>query len=382
MKNTRTRPKTIAIGTRLRVRVVRGPHADDGARWYWRAERYDRASRTRDTLWAGWATAADAEAIVTRLAADGPSGAPRAGRTAVRTVRDLLECWIWHVEHVGGRKGQVTPNTLRIYTSAARHVCEGMGDVRLDRLSGPTQEAHRDARLRAGAAASTVRNELDVLGFAWRWWMDRSPVPLKSLPRVAVRGPTVRNRRTPSRGDVLATLDRLDGWARLAIALLYATGARPGEIRDLTWAGVDLDRREARLSGKTGARSVPLAPSAVDALRSWAADHGADPAARVLPCSPSTFDSYLGPHALRAACEAAGVPCFTPYGLRRAAVDAMARAGVDPATAASITGHSVSVMLTAYRTVSEDDRRRAVAVAGLGSLSGPKVLRFPAGAGA
>ena len=55
----------------------------------------------------------------------------------------------------------------------------------------------------------------------------------------------------------------------------------------------------------------------------------------------------------------------------------MARAGLDPATAASITGHLVSVMLTAYRTVSEDDRRRAVAAAGLGRLTRPKVLALP-----
>ena len=128
----------------------------------------------------------------------------------------------------------------------------------------------------------------------------------------------------------------------------------------------------------------------MDALRAWAARQSATLAAipavdnapagetdRVLPCAPSSFDSYLGPHALRQACAAAGVPRFTPYGLRRAAVDAMARAGVDPATAASITGHSVSVMLTAYRTVSEDDRRRAVAAAGLGRLTRPKVLAFP-----
>ena len=91
---------------------------------------------------------------------------------------------------------------------------------------------------------------------------------------------------------------------------------------------------------------------------------------------PRSFDSYFGPSALRAACARAGVPRFTPYGLRRSAVDAMARAGVDVATAAAITGHSPEVMLRLYRTVTADDRRRAIAMAGLGSLAPPKVIPF------
>ena len=55
----------------------------------------------------------------------------------------------------------------------------------------------------------------------------------------------------------------------------------------------------------------------------------------------------------------------------------MARAGVDVATAASVTGHSVEVMLRKYRDVTAEDRRAAVRAAGLGSLSSGYVLPFP-----
>ena len=99
----------------------------------------------------------------------------------------------------------------------------------------------------------------------------------------------------------------------------------------------------------------------------------------MVDCAARTFDSYLGPHALRLACEAAGVPRFTPYGLRRAAVDAMARAGVDVGTAAAITGHSPEVMLKHYRTVSEADRRAAVEKAGLGVIPAGEVVAFRVG---
>lgn len=81
---------------------------------------------------------------------------------------------------------------------------------------------------------------------------------------------------------------------------------------------------------------------------------------------------------LRRACKAASVPVFTPHGLRRLVVDRMARGGVDVATAASLTGHSVEVMLRYYRQVSDEDRRRAVLAAGLGQFpSGGEVIEGP-----
>ncbi len=370
------RPKAITVGARVKVRAIRGPHKDGSGRWYWRAEAYDPTTQKRHTVWTGWGLLRDVEATVAAIVAEGSDLTQRAIVTEIRTVRDLLECWVWHVENVGGRKGPVAPNTLRIYTGSARHLITGLGDVRLDRLGGPQLEAHRDARFRGGAAPTTIRNEIDVIGFAWRWWMDRSPRPLKPLPKVEVRGGPVRNRYTPTRGEVLAVLGQLEGWHRIAVLLLYASGARPGEIRDLRWREVDLERRRLVVDGKTGPRPVPLAAEVVAELRRWASERGAEPSARVLLGSPSTFDSYLGVHRLRAACEAAGVPRFTLYGLRRAAVDAMARAGVDVATAAAVTGHSPTVMLTHYRTVTEEDRRRAIEVAGLGSLSAPRVIPF------
>ena len=49
----------------------------------------------------------------------------------------------------------------------------------------------------------------------------------------------------------------------------------------------------------------------------------------------------------------------------------MAEAGVDPATAASLTGHSPEVMLRHYRQVTDEGRRRAVIRAGLGHFPRP-----------
>jgi hypothetical protein len=55
------KPRTINPAKWLRIRPVRGPHADDEALWYWRAEHYMKSTQKRKTVWAGWATREEAE---------------------------------------------------------------------------------------------------------------------------------------------------------------------------------------------------------------------------------------------------------------------------------------------------------------------------------
>jgi integrase len=57
---------------------------------------------------------------------------------------------------------------------------------------------------------------------------------------------------------------------------------------------------------------------------------------------------------------------FTPHGMRRSFNDHLRRAGVDPVTAKSLTGHVTEGMREHYSTVRLDEKRAAVvAVAGL-----------------
>jgi integrase len=228
-------------------------------------------------------------------------------------------------------------------------------------------------------ASRTVRGELENIRHAWRWWSDVGPAALRPLPRVRLKVTPKHSRHTPCRSDVLRVLGALDGWPRMVTLLLYGTGARPGEIRDLTWADVDLRNAEVRVDEKTGERFVPIGPDVVAALVAWRGSDAVDPGASLWPVTFYTFQVF-GPTYLAPACKRAGVKRFTPYGLRRAAVDSMARAGVDAASAAAVTGHSVNVMLQKYRQVSREDRRAAVRRAGLGSLGG-NVVPFPAAAG-
>lgn len=371
------KPKSGVYAGDVRGRVVKSRGQRDG-RWYWRAERFEGG---RDVaIGSGWYTYGQAKAWIVDLAA-GLDDKPKPSGD-VATVRDLLAAYGSDVES----RPDLEPGTKRAirtkvyaFTGWPAKRLEKLrrkpllatatiGDVLVERVGRAMMERHRNLRIGAGVAPRTVREELRTLRTAWAWARDCGLTDVAPPEVPDVRDQAVRNRRTPPPADVAAILPRLRvAWQRVAVRLLYATGCRVGEIATMRVRDVRPGELTVDVDGKTGARSVPVSPQTMAILRPLLVDR--HPEAPLWPVEPSTVRKHLG-ESIRKACLAAGVPVFTPHGLRRAAVDAMARAGVDAATAASITGHSVVVMLRFYRQVTEDDRRAAVRTARLGVLPG------------
>ncbi len=68
--------------------------------------------------------------------------------------------------------------------------------------------------------------------------------------------------------EVSGNGSQVSAGAITTIRLLMLTGCRKTEIMTLRWEHVDLDRAEIRIvNGKTGDRTVPLSPSAVEVLK-------------------------------------------------------------------------------------------------------------------
>ena len=245
------------------------------------------------------------------------------------------------------------------------------GDTLLERYAGD--------RLAEGGAPRTVRLELRVLGAAWRWAAKAGRVPL-----IAADAPTIKaerwveNHRTPSDDEIRRTLAELEGEDRLAGLLLWHTGARVGEV---VGSPLRLDGpRTLLVDGKTGPRRVPIPLELAQELRRHLAEHDA-----VMP-RRADGQPYTRPEGamrlrLLQAAERAGVDPWTPHGARRAMVQRLRRAGVDPKTAASLMGHTVTVMLRLYAETSDEDLERAAGLAreALEEELTPKVVRGPWG---
>lgn len=298
-------------------------------------------------MWCGWETALGVAARVQHLVDH------HHRPTSVRTVGELVQAWIC----AQVRRSDLSERTLATYRACTRHLAQ-LGDLTLDEVKLASLERYRDARIRGGAASRTVALELAVFRRAWSWYRDSgAPLPAH-LPRPRLRIRSSRRHYTPTVEELARVQRKLEGWPRLAVELLVATGARIGEIADLRARDVSVLRGEVLLCGKTGPRSVPLPPEL--AVRAGAGD----PERRVLGVGAVTVRTALRRH-IAAACEAAGVHVFTPHDLRRLAVDRLYSAGVDVGTVAALLGQSPQVALRHYRQPTREEQRGAMTRAGL-----------------
>jgi len=230
--------------------------------------------------------------------------------------------------------------------------------------------------MKAGSAPATVRQELKKIQAAWSWGREMGLCPARDLSRVRVSGIGVRNKRTPTVGEVARVLAVMDGWPHLAIYLLYSTAGRPVDVAYLRWRDVELELAQVTLRGKKKERQIPLDLEVVQALKTWGVGGPDD---LVLGVSPKMVLGHLSSRYLAKACKTAGVHRFTPYGLRRCGEDRLARAGVDVAVYAAILGHSPAVALKHYRRATMDDCRAAMKRAALSHLPSGDVLPFAQG---
>ena len=356
------RPKRIVVADVI-VRAIRGPKPDDRDRFYWQAQR--SVDGVRQTVWSGWATRAEATRIVIDLVALSasrpqlvPLGEDPLSATQLATVTDLLETW------VGSRLSRFEAGDLTIYgyqnsKTDAGHIKDHIGDTAIARLRKADIEGLRNARLREGAASSTVHRELKALRSAWKWARGDGYVPDRDLPKVPIKVTPVREKYNPTPDEVWRVVDHMEGWAKFVGGMQAATGARVGEIAQLTWTDIHFGSGHLKLRGKKGPRLFPITDKVREVL-SW----GDPDAVHPHGTTENMVRGHLSSRELLEACEAAGVRRFTSHGFRRAAVDRLQRGGVDIKTAADLLGHSPTTMLEYYREVSTEDLQSAAAVLG------------------
>jgi len=347
---TPKRPSPIRLRG-LSYSVVRGPNANGD--WYWRAR--DAEDRT---VWTGWSSRA---ALLQSAPGELPEPAP------FQTVNHLMTQWMASRE----RDPQLKPQTLVCYATRAKSVQTAIGEESLTDLGPALMERLRDRLIAMGLTQRGVNARQRLLRSAARWAAEEERLTHRPLPVIRPRtADHVNCDYTPTEAEALTALREMSGETALAATVLAITGARVSEVVYLKRRDVDLQCGWLHLQGKTGARRFPLIGElrallgsrglgAVDAVGSGDTDA---PLFRWQMGVPE--DAVRDQLAL--ACRRAGVPRFTPHGLRRMVVNRILRAGADITAAAELMGHSPSVMLSYYRRVSSEDRAVGVAKAGLG----------------
>ena len=368
-RRTPPRPRPVRVGVLRASAVNRWRTNENGdTEFYWRI----RCQGDRGYVWTGYGTRESIERQMARMVAAGRTGAAAKTRDdpEIGTLGEAIEAWYDYQQD----RPDLQPSTVTNYSKAARHLLAWLASVAVFQVDRAVVEGYRNNRLREKAAPRTVELELKVLHMIWRWSRERGLVPARDLPRVRVKvDGYVINHRTPAPEEAASVLALLDGLMLLVLQLLAITGARVASICAVREGDLDEIRGLRIPDTKTGPRWFPVPTEFASSLL----NHFASNAGPLVAGSPAVAPQIVRDR-LKRACKTAGVKPFTPHGFRRMVVDRMIRGGVDPATAASLTGHSVEVMLRYYRKVTDEDRRQAVLQAGLGHFPLPgQVIEGP-----
>jgi len=280
--------------------------------------------------------------------------------------------------HLAVEKGS-SPHTVRAYATDLR----GYLDWALRSGIDPVMLSHRQMRLylaeldRAGYARRTVARRLSAVRSFFAYLVAEGlatsdPSTVLATPKVPARLPTL----VP--GDVLAELlDAPDTSTptgirdRAVLELLYATGARVGEVSGLRLDDLDLAQNQVTLMGKgSKERLVPLHEVAVQRLRAYLAD-----GRPVFACADSPDAVFLSARGNALSSDAirrlfkrylsqtAAARSLSPHALRHTFATHLLEGGADLRTVQELLGHVALSTTQIYTHLSmkrlQDVHRRA-----------------------
>jgi len=195
---------------------------------------------------------------------------------------------------------------LQKLTSHLKVIGEHLGDTRFEDMTEDDAKDLVEWAQGRDVSDSTVNAYKQVIKRFWQWMYD---MPKGEHPEmVAFINTTEKNGGNGKLPKDLLTRDDVDALKdacrntrdRAFIAMLYETGARIGELIDLTVGDIE-DHKHGRkvvIDGKTGQRRLPLL-EATPAINSWLNDHP-DPAKDApLWCQLRDAESELSYHYIR-----------------------------------------------------------------------------------
>ena len=323
----------------------------------------------------------DARAIAKEHLADAAKGKdPRGDKIAkgMPTFKEFVENTYveWRIAHRKNGKGDVArlkSNFLEVF-----------GTQKLSDLQPFTLERWRSKRINDGIHPETINRDINVLKATISKaveWKIISNHPFANITAMSFdRKPKVRyldknelqrlyaaleyrrnNREKFNIGDLSddEDSDLSADYLEPMIIVSLNTGARRGELFDLTWDQVDLPKRTIGLIGKSQSiRYVPLNEEAYQALKTWrekASQH------RLVFCRPNGQRIVTVRRAWQTLLRYAEIENFRWHDMRHHFASWLVMSGVDLNTVRELLGHSDIKMTLRYAHLAPEHKAAAVA---------------------
>jgi site-specific recombinase XerD len=283
--------------------------------------------------------------------------------STVKVYRKSFDAfWRWAIEQGITDPGEVDHRTINAWTDylltapAIRN-----GRPILDKTSGEPRRLE----------ASTRRIRYSNLRPFFTWYakefdtnhpFDRADAPGDDRPTPIPVVPIEDVRR------ILATAtnwkDITDTRDAAIVRVLYDTGARLGELVNITQDGWDKKNDFLTLKGKTGTRVVPVSPSTGEAISRYLRQRKNHPQAR-LPALWLGSKGALGPtgvaQMLRRRCELAGIDHINPHRFRHTWAHTFRAEGGSEGDLMYLAGWSSTAMAHRYGRSAANERAQDAA---------------------
>lgn len=324
----------------------------------------------------------DAEDHLRRIAREKRDGryTPSADMTVTQAIAEYLE---------RGRSGWKKSTYATYKQRAAAQIEPTIGATRLSQMTTALVQHWIDTRVKAGVGLKTLEEARRLLSAAMAEAVRLDII--KTNPVTASRAPTappaVHVTWTPDEVKRVFEAVADDPMWHALYRLDQFAGLRPGELRTLRWADVDLETRTLTVqrtmtrdddnrevvgdTTKTGRnRAIALPRSVVDALRVWKVEQAKlqlaasswDTARYIFtgnhgqPLGGTTWDTYH-----KALIKRTGVTPITMHEVRHTNATIELAAGTHPKIVADRLGHSrIETTLNLYSHVSPDLQRAAI----------------------
>ena len=164
-----------------------------------------------------------------------------AGQTPQPEIQSLMysdACAVYLQDCKARHQPGTVQEKLRHLTELAEFVGD---DFPLDSL---TVDAAREyiAHIQITTTNKTANRYLRTLKAFWNWTSRNKPLPPSPLSPIEPYPEDAAVRYIPPTEDVIAVLSAASQWERDFLSILTKTGARPGEVRALTWSDIDFSR--------------------------------------------------------------------------------------------------------------------------------------------
>ena len=263
------------------------------------------------------------------------------------TFDDLAKALLLDYQ-VNGRR------SIRSAELSIRHLGQSLGLHRAVDITSERIKAHIFRRQLAGAANASINRELSCLKRMFSLAVKSGR--LANVPYIPMLEENNARQRFLDHGSFLALRDALPEYLKDAIAFLYLSGWRLGEMRTLEWRDVDLDGNVIRLRSENSKNKTPRTLPLSGELREII-DRARQN--RRLDCRFVFHreDRPIGDfrHSWDKARRATGLDGVITHDMRRTAVRNMVRAGIPERVAMVLSGHKTRSIFDRYNIVNEAD---------------------------